>query len=158
MYCGKAEEILRRHPLTLRKKHVQLIFTSPPFPLNRKKKYGNFQGKAYVDWLAGFAELFRSYLRDDGSLVVELGNAWEVGKPVMSTLALKALLALQEAGKFYLCQEFICYTRRDCRARPSGSRSRESASRMLSPACGGCHPIHGPRLTIGASCGNTASP
>ncbi len=108
-YFGKAEEVLSHYPLTARKNQVQLIFTSPPFPLNTKKKYGNLQGDKYVGWLAGFASLFRSYLREAGSLVVELGNAWEPGKPVMSTLALKALLALQEAGKFYLCQEFICY-------------------------------------------------
>jgi DNA modification methylase len=109
MYCGKSEELLSQYPLTLRKKQVQLIFTSPPFPLNRKKKYGNLQGQDYVEWLAGFADLFRSYLRENGSLVVELGNAWEPGKPVMSTLALKALIALQEKAEFYLCQEFICY-------------------------------------------------
>jgi site-specific DNA-methyltransferase (cytosine-N4-specific) len=63
----------------------------------------------YVEWLAGFAGLFREFLTPNGSLVVELGNAWVPGKPVMSTLALKALLALQEQGHFYLCQEFICY-------------------------------------------------
>ncbi len=109
MYWGKAEELLLRHPLNVRKKKVQLIFTSPPFPLNRKKKYGNLQGREYVDWLAGFAGLFRAFLKENGSLVVELGNAWEPGRPVMSTLALKALLGLQERGGFYLCQEFICY-------------------------------------------------
>ncbi len=38
---------------------VQLIFTSPPFPLNRKKQYGNHQGEAYIKWLSGFAVLFR---------------------------------------------------------------------------------------------------
>ena len=67
------------------------------------------QGQKYIDWLASFANLFRSYLREDGSLIVELGNAREPGKPVMSTLALKALLAIQEEGKISLCQEFICY-------------------------------------------------
>lgn len=109
MYWGKAEELLLRRPLCVKKNQVQLIFTSPPFPLNRKKKYGNLQGREYVDWLAGFAGLFRAFLKENGSLVVELGNAWEPGKPVMSTLALKALLALQEKGDFYLCQEFVCY-------------------------------------------------
>ncbi len=109
MYCGRAEEVLLRHPLCLKRNGVQLIFTSPPFPLNRKKKYGNLQGTEYVEWLAGFARLFRDLLKPEGSLVVELGNAWEPGKPVMSTLTLKALLALQEEGHFYLCQEFICY-------------------------------------------------
>lgn len=86
---------------------VQLIFTSPPFPLNRKKKYGNLSGQAYVDWLADFAPLFRKLLTDDGSIIIEMGNSWEPGRPVMSTLALRALLAFQEQGKFFLCQQFI---------------------------------------------------
>src|SRR5258707_10210611 len=84
---------------------VDLIFTSPPFPLNRKKKYGNEQGEAYVKWLADFAPLFKKVLKPKGSIVLELGNAWEAGRPVMSTLALKALLAFLERGEFTLCQQ-----------------------------------------------------
>ena len=38
---------------------------------------------------------------------MEMGNSWEPGKPVMSTLALKSLLAFLETGKFHLCQQFI---------------------------------------------------
>jgi len=86
---------------------VDLVFTSPPFPLNRKKRYGNLQGDAYVDWLAGFAPLLRGLLKPKGSIVLELGNAWEPGRPVMSTLALKALLAFLERGGLTLCQQFV---------------------------------------------------
>ena len=88
---------------------VQLIFTSPPFPLNRKKKYGNLQGQEYVKWLATFAPYFREILKPEGSIVLEMGNAWEPGKPVMSTLALEALLGFLAKGKFHLCQQFICH-------------------------------------------------
>jgi site-specific DNA-methyltransferase (cytosine-N4-specific) len=86
---------------------VDLIFTSPPFPLNRKKRYGNLNGQAYIDWLVGMAKPLRALLKSKGSIVIELGNAWEQGKPVMSTLALKALLAFQEMGEFTLCQQFV---------------------------------------------------
>jgi len=86
---------------------VDLIFTSPPFPLNNKKKYGNLQGQEYVDWLASFAPLFRKALKPHGSIVIELGNAWESGHPVMSDLALRALLTFLERGGFYLCQQFV---------------------------------------------------
>jgi len=109
MYRGKAEEVLRTYPVTRYRGKVQLVFTSPPFPLNRKKRYGNLQGREYVDWLAGFAPLLCEYLTDDGSIVIELGNAWEAGRPTMSTLPLKALLAFQEKANLYLCQEFICF-------------------------------------------------
>ncbi len=88
-------------------KKVDLIFTSPPFPLNTKKRYGNLKGQEYVDWLAGMAKPLRALLKPRGSIVIELGNAWEQGKPIMSTLALRALLAFLEAGKFTLCQQFV---------------------------------------------------
>lgn len=109
MFCGLTEEALASPTLTKYLGKVQLIFTSPPFPLNRKKKYGNQQGDAYIKWLAAFAPIFRDYLKKDGSIVMELGNAWEPGKPVMSPLALRALLAFLEVGQFYLCEQFIFY-------------------------------------------------
>ena len=109
MYQGDCEDILKGYPITRRKGKVQLILTSPPFPLNRKKKYGNRTGEEYLNWLKNLAPLFRDYLASDGSIVIELGNAWEVGKPVMSTLPLKALMAFLEAAELNLCQEFICY-------------------------------------------------
>ncbi len=88
---------------------VQLIFTSPPFPLNRKKKYGNFQGHEFIDWLANFAIPFKRLLKPKGSIVLEMGNAWEPGEPVMSTLALRALLEFLERGNLKHCQQFVCY-------------------------------------------------
>src|SRR5262249_51664605 len=107
---GTAEYVLQRRKY---KKHldgkVDLLFTSPPFPLNRKKRYGNEVGEAYVNWLADLAPLFRAALKPRGSIVLELGNAWESGRPVMSTLALKALLAFLERGGFTLCQQFVWY-------------------------------------------------
>jgi site-specific DNA-methyltransferase (cytosine-N4-specific) len=109
MLEGQAEAAFRSKALAKFKGKVQLIFTSPPFPLNRKKRYGNLQGQEYIDWLASLAPLFRKFLAKDGSIVMELGNAWLPGSPVMSPLALKALLAFLEAGKFHLCQQFICY-------------------------------------------------
>src|SRR5437773_8253260 len=66
MFKGSAESILTSRKAQKYRRKVQLIFTSPPFPLNRKKKYGNLQGKAYVKWLASFATLFRKFLKKDG--------------------------------------------------------------------------------------------
>jgi hypothetical protein len=88
---------------------IQLILTSPPFPLNRKKKYGNKTGEEFVRWLSSLAPLFKKLLTNTGSIVVEMGNAWEPGQPIMSTLALEALLSFQKAGDFKLCQQFVCY-------------------------------------------------
>ncbi len=109
MVQGKAEDILNSEAAKKYHKKVQLIFTSPPFPLNRKKKYGNEQGEEYIKWFANFAQIFKKFLKDDGSVVIEMGNAWEPGKPEMSTLALRALLEFLDKGKFHLCQQFICH-------------------------------------------------
>jgi site-specific DNA-methyltransferase (cytosine-N4-specific) len=109
MYRGRAEEVLLSPVAKSFRRKVNLIFTSPPFPLNRKKRYGNEQGEAYIAWLTRFAPLFREFLAPNGSIVIEMGNAWEAGRPVMSTLALESLLAFLRAGEFNLCQQFICY-------------------------------------------------
>jgi site-specific DNA-methyltransferase (cytosine-N4-specific) len=107
---GFAEQLLRESVFAKRyRRRVQLIFTSPPFPLNRKKRYGNEIGQQYVEWLANFGPLFRDLLTADGSIVMEVGNAWEPGSPVMSTLALEALLAFMKRADLKLCQQFICY-------------------------------------------------
>lgn len=106
-YNGTIEKVLASKKFHKYKGQVNLIFTSPPFPLNRKKKYGNLQGDEYVKWLSELAPLFSEYLSDDGSIVIEVGNSWEPGVPVMSTLALKSLLAFLEKGQLHLCQQFV---------------------------------------------------
>ena len=92
-YNAKVEEALSSKKFEKYKNQISLIFTSPPFPLNRKKKYGNFQGEEYIEWLSGLALKFKDFLKDDGSIVIEVGNSWEPGLPTMSTLALRSLLA-----------------------------------------------------------------
>jgi hypothetical protein len=108
---GRSDEALRGPFGDELRGRVQLLITSPPFPLNHKKSYDNLQGAAYLEWLTSLAPLFAGLLTPDGSLVVEMGNAWEPGRPAQSLLPLKSLLALAEhpeAG-LRLCQEFVCY-------------------------------------------------
>lgn len=108
-YLGLSEQVLRSRALRNLRGGVQLIFTSPPFPLNRKKRYGNLRGPQYAAWLAGFAHLFAEFLAPDGSVVLELGNAWNPAYPTISTLPMEALLEFKRAGNFHLCQEFIYF-------------------------------------------------
>lgn len=107
MLRGKSDEILKGSSLASFEGKVNLIFTSPPFPLNRKKKYGNEKGDEYIEWLCSFGPLFKRMLAPDGSIVIEVGNSWEPGLPVMSTLAMRSLLEFQERNDLYLCQEFV---------------------------------------------------
>lgn len=74
MLHGLAEDVLKQQDLDAIRGRVQLIFTSPPFPLNTKKKYGNLQGEEYLQWLTSFGPLFRELLAPDGSIVIELGK------------------------------------------------------------------------------------
>lgn len=90
---------------------VQLILTSPPFPLNSKKSYGNLEGEEYLKWFTELAPIFTKLLKDDGSIVIELGNAWEAGRPIQSLLHLEALIGFvkNHSANLRLCQQFICY-------------------------------------------------
>lgn len=109
MYQGTVEALLASAAGRDLQGHVDLLLTSPPFPLNVKKRYGNLQGEAYCEWLAGLAPQLARLLAPTGSIVLELGNAWVPGKPVMSTLPLRALLAFLEHGELHLCEQFVCY-------------------------------------------------
>ncbi|MFF5379474.1 DNA-methyltransferase [Pedobacter suwonensis] len=90
---------------------VNLIVTSPPFPLNNKKQYGNEKGEEYKDWFIKLAPIFSDLLAEDGSLVIEIGNAWEPDRPVQSLLHLECLFGLVKhpEANLRLIQEFICY-------------------------------------------------
>ena len=109
MYLGDCQEVISDYCSTQGFCKANLIFTSPPFPLNRAKRYGNMNGEEYLKWFSNLAPLFANMLADDGSIVIEIGNAWEKGMPVHSTLPLECLLKFKEVGQLYLCQEFIYY-------------------------------------------------
>lgn len=84
---------------------VDLIMTSPPFGLVRKKSYGNEDAHRYCDWFRPFAEGFRRVLKDSGSLVIDIGGAWKPGSPTRSLYHFELLLMLCEEYGFHLCQE-----------------------------------------------------
>lgn len=109
MYQSTIEDALDSDAFRRLRGKVQLIFTSPPFPLNHKKRYGNKTGAEYLEWLQGLAPRLAELLTPDGSVVMEVGNAWVPGKPVMSMLPLQALTAFLEGGELNLCQHFVCH-------------------------------------------------
>ncbi len=86
-------------------KTVDLIMTSPPFGLTKKKAYGNEAAHAYVAWFRQFAEGFSNVLKDDGSLVIDIAGAWEKGYPVRSLYHFDVLTMLCREYGFNLCQE-----------------------------------------------------
>jgi len=109
IYRAKVEDFLDSGHADVLRGQVQLIFTSPPFPLLTPKAYGNMVGDEYLNWLSELAPKLAKLLTPTGSIVIELGNAWERGHPVMSTLPLEALLAFRRAGGLFINQQFICH-------------------------------------------------
>lgn len=110
-YVGDSERLLAGPLHRSLAGKVQLLLTSPPFPLNTKKRYGNKQGEDYKKWFRNLAGLFTDLIKEDGSIVIEMGNSWMPGRPVQSLLHLECLIDLvnDRSLGLRLCQQFICY-------------------------------------------------
>jgi site-specific DNA-methyltransferase (cytosine-N4-specific) len=101
--AARAEEWLP----TVAEGSIDLLVTSPPFPLLREKAYGNPDQAAYVDWLVSFGPGIRRVLADTGSLVLDLGGAYQRGVPVRSLHSYRVLLRLCDEHGFHLAEEFF---------------------------------------------------
>src|SRR3989344_8301710 len=77
-YFGDSLDLLQQ----MEDESINLVVTSPPFALLRKKAYGNKEQHEYVEWLGQFARLVYRKLKKDGSFVVDLGGAYERGYTV----------------------------------------------------------------------------
>lgn len=86
---------------------VDLIMTSPPFALTRKKDYGNEDATEFVSWFESFVEPFQRVLKETGSLVIDIGGAYLPGRPQRSTYHFELAVAL--GRHFELCQEFYWF-------------------------------------------------
>lgn len=104
MYLGDSLRILAGH---IKPSSVNLIMTSPPFGLVRKKSYGNVDADKYVEWFRPFGEAFRRVLKDNGSLVIDIGGAWIPGQPTRSLYHYELLIMLCKEFGFHLAQEFF---------------------------------------------------
>lgn len=107
-YIGDAVETLQAF---CSDEEVDLIVTSPPFALSRPKEYGNSSQDEYVKWFLPFADEFWRVLKPSGSLVIDLGGAWESGSPVKSIYQFELLVSLcrRPEQRFYLAQDFYWF-------------------------------------------------
>ena len=106
-WTGDSRKLLRR----LAPNSVDLILTSPPYPLLTKKAYGNESEQEYVRWLRPFVRRFHRVLKPEGSLILNLGGVWIRGHPVRSLYPYRLLLDLcdqhtPQDRRFFLAQEF----------------------------------------------------
>jgi site-specific DNA-methyltransferase (cytosine-N4-specific) len=102
-YHGDSLEILRALPSS----SVDLVMTSPPFALTRKKEYGNEPIERYLEWFMPFCMEIKRVLKPQGSFVFDIGGAWIPGAPIRSIYHFE--VAVRLAKEFYLAQEFYWY-------------------------------------------------
>ena len=103
--CGDSREVLSQLPAD----SVDLIVTSPPFALLREKTYGNESQAEYVHWLLGFGSTALRVLKTTGSFVLDLGGAYERGRPVRSLYNYRVLTAFCDQLGYRLAEEFFWY-------------------------------------------------
>jgi DNA modification methylase len=104
-YCGDSLDLIAQ----LDDESVNLVMTSPPFSLQRKKEYGNKDQAEYVDWLFQFGRLVHAKLTKDGSFVLDLGGAYQKGAPVRSLYNFRTLLKFCDEGGFFLAEDFYWF-------------------------------------------------
>lgn len=88
---------------------VDLVITSPPFALLRKKEYGNEDQSEYVDWLTQFGIEIKRILKDTGSFVLDLGGSYKRGRPVRSLYNYRVLIRFCDELGFKLAEEFFWF-------------------------------------------------
>ncbi|MBD2500186.1 DNA-methyltransferase [Anabaena azotica] len=104
-YLGDSLEIIKAIP----DNSINLIITSPPFALTRKKEYGNESAEKYLEWFIPFAYEFKRVLAQTGSFVLDLGGAYLPGNPIRSIYQYELLVRLCKEVGFFLAQEFYHY-------------------------------------------------
>jgi site-specific DNA-methyltransferase (cytosine-N4-specific) len=106
-YLGDALDVLRELP----SESVNLIVTSPPFPLTfqKKKPYGSVRIDEYITWFLPIADQCKRVLRDDGSFVIDIGGVWNKGAPTRSLYQYHLLLALHDKVGYHIAQDFYWY-------------------------------------------------
>lgn len=102
---GDSIELLRKLPDDC----VNLVMTSPPFALQRKKEYGNKDQHEYIDWLAEFASLVHQKLKPDGSFVLDLGGAYQKGAPARSLYNFRIPIKFCDDIGFFLAEDFYWF-------------------------------------------------
>jgi len=104
-FLGDSSELMAELP----DESINLVVTSPPFALTRKKAYGNKEDHEYVEWFMPFAKEIRRILKEDGSFVLDLGGAYRKGTPTRSLYQYELLIKLCNEGGFHLAQELFHY-------------------------------------------------
>ncbi len=77
---GSAEDVVGY----IERGSINLVMTSPPYPLSVPREYGNPTEAAWGDWMLRLCEGWRELLTDSGSIMLNLGMVWKKGVPAQS--------------------------------------------------------------------------
>jgi site-specific DNA-methyltransferase (cytosine-N4-specific) len=91
----------------IEKDSVDLIFTSPPYPLLKQKEYGNLAVAEWLDWMTCLAEGWAGMLAPTGSLMLNLGPTYESGQPTQSPYIERLTLRLIDDLGLHLCDRLF---------------------------------------------------
>tara|TARA_R110002012_G_scaffold137042_3_gene291497 strand:+ start:24610 stop:25812 length:1203 start_codon:yes stop_codon:yes gene_type:complete len=84
---------------------IDLIYTSPPYPLLQPKEYGNLSSSDWLKWMGDLSELWSGLMSNTGSLVVNIGSISEAGKPFKDPYAARFQLDLIDRLGLHLVDE-----------------------------------------------------
>lgn len=81
---------------------VDLLFTSPPYPILRGKSYGTWDVPEWLDWMGDLAADWKRILKPTGSLMVNLGTVWQPGQPVADPYIERFVLKMIDEHGYHL--------------------------------------------------------
>lgn len=83
---------------------IDLLLTSPPFPLLNPKPYGNPPQNEYVDWFLKYVDIFINKIKPTGSIIIDFGNTFIKGIPAYNVYQFEILCRLVNNYGLYLAQ------------------------------------------------------
>lgn len=109
-YLGDSLELLKK----VKDHSIDLVCTSPPFALLRKKSYGNVDAEEYIEWFLQFAREFKRIVKPEGSIVIDIGGTWIKGQPTRSLYHFELVVKLckpedQGGCGLHLAQDLYWY-------------------------------------------------
>ncbi len=88
---------------------IDLIYTSPPYPLLQPKEYGNLNSADWLKWMGDLSELWAGMIANTGSLVINVGSVTEAGLPFKDPYVARFQLDLIDRLGLHLVSEHFLH-------------------------------------------------
>ena len=81
---------------------LSAIITSAPYPLNRQREYGGWGSDSYLETILAHVDAMKPKLAATGSMVLNFGDCYMKGLPVLNTYQEELVVELKRRG-WFLC-------------------------------------------------------